>query len=66
MGKTEKAREVLNRFKESSAARSLEIDRIQQVLEHAPVSPSNADETLTADNKEQLLALALSLADRTL
>ena len=65
IGKTEKAREVLNRFKESSASGSLEIDRIQQVLDRAPASSTPA-ETMTAANKEQLLQLALSLADRTL
>ena len=65
IGKTEKAREVLNRFKESSAGGSLEIDRIQQVLDRAPAS-SKPTETMTAANKEQLLQLALSLADRTL
>jgi tetratricopeptide (TPR) repeat protein len=66
IGKTEKAREVLHRFKESSASGSLEIDRIQQVLDRAPASPSTGDETMTAANREQLLQLALSLADRTL
>jgi tetratricopeptide (TPR) repeat protein len=66
IGKTEKAREVLTRFKESSAAGSLEIDRIQQVLDRAPASTPQANESLTADNKEQLLQLALTLADRTL
>ena len=38
IGKTDKAREVLNRFRESSASGSLEIDRIQQVLDRAPAS----------------------------
>ena len=66
IGKTEKAREVLNRFKESSASGSLEINRIQQVLDRAPASAFNGEANLTADNKEQLLQLALSLADRTL
>ena len=66
IGKTDKAREVLHRFRESSASGSLEIDRIQQVLDRAPASTSAGDETMTAANKEQLLQLALSLADRTL
>ncbi|HEY3625500.1 MAG TPA: tetratricopeptide repeat protein [Terracidiphilus sp.] len=66
IGKTEKAREVLNRFRESSASGSLEIDRIQQVLDRAPAAAPGGDETMTAANKEQLLQLALSLADRTL
>ena len=66
IGKTDKAREVLHRFKESNVSGSLEIDRIQQVLDRAPAAVPSADATLTADNKEQLLQLALSLADRTL
>ena len=66
IGKVEKAREVLNRFKESNASSSLEIDRIQQVLDRAAAAPSTENQTMTAANKEQLLQLALSLADRTL
>jgi tetratricopeptide (TPR) repeat protein len=66
IGKIEKAREVLNRFKESSASGSLEIDRIQQILDRSPSVPSPETQTMTAANKEQLLQLALSLADRTL
>ena len=64
MGKVDKAKEVLHRFKESSANASLEIDRIEQVLDRAPAAA--AAETMTAENKEQLLQLALTLADRTL
>jgi tetratricopeptide (TPR) repeat protein len=64
IGQVEKAKETLNRFKESSANASLDISRIEQVLERAP-APTGG-ETLTAENKQQLLQLALSLADRTL
>lgn len=66
IGRVDKAREVLNRFKESSASGSLEIDRIQQVLDRAAAPPSDENKTMTAANKEQFLQLALSLADRTL
>jgi protein O-GlcNAc transferase len=66
IGEVEKAREVLSRFKESSASGSLEIDRIEHVLDRAPASRPQETVTLTADNKEQLLQLALSLVDRTL
>jgi len=66
IGKVDKAREVLHRFRESSASGSLEIDRIEQVLDRAPAAVANENETMTAENKEQLLQLALSLADRTL
>jgi len=66
IGRVEKAREVLNRFKESSASGSLEIDRIEAVLDRSPSASSSETQTMTAANKEQLLQLALSLADRTL
>ena len=38
IGQIDKAREVLNRFKKSSASSSLEIDRIEQVLDQAPAA----------------------------
>jgi len=63
IGKVEKAREVLNRFRESSKGPSLDISRIEQVLDRAPSSTSG---TLSAENKQQLLQFALSLMDRTL
>ena len=66
IGRVDKAREVLNRFKESSASSTLEIDRIAQTLDRAPASSSSVNESMTAANKEQLLQLALTLADRTL
>jgi tetratricopeptide (TPR) repeat protein len=66
LGKIDKAREVLQRFRESNASGSLEVDRIEQVLDRAPATAANDGETMTAANKEQLLQLALSLADRTL
>ena len=65
-GQVAKARDVLNRFKNSSANSSLDIDKIAQVLDQA--APANAAEsgpTALAD-KAQFLQLALSLADRTL
>ncbi len=66
IGKIDKAKEVLSRFKESSAKSSLEIDRIEQVLERASTAPPVPTEAMTVANKEQLLQLALALADRTL
>jgi tetratricopeptide (TPR) repeat protein len=65
IGQVDKAKQTLNRFKESSANASLDISRIEQVLDRAPAPPAGG-ESLTAENKEQLLQLALSLADRTL
>jgi tetratricopeptide (TPR) repeat protein len=64
-GQVAKARDVLNRFKNSSANGSLDIDRIAQVLDQAPTDKANSGPTALAD-KAQFLQLALSLADRTL
>lgn len=66
IGEVDKAREVLNRFKESSAGPSLDISRIEQVLDRSPAVANGTAGTLSADNKRQLLQFALSLADRTL
>ena len=66
IGQIDKAREVLNRFKDSSASATLDINRIEQILNQASTDSSSANEPLTAANRAQLLQLALSLADRTL
>lgn len=65
-GKIDKAREVLNRFKESSVGPSLDISRIEQVLDRAVAPPSDPSGSLSAENKQQLLQFALSLSDQTL
>jgi len=65
-GQIEKAKEVLNRFKNSNTSGGLDINRIQKVLEQAPVTAPAGNEPMSAANREQLLQLALSLADRTL
>ncbi len=64
-GQVDKARDVLSRFKNSSARSSLDIDRIEQVLNQAS-SSSSTPQPLTQEGKAQFLQLALSLADRTL
>lgn len=65
-GQVAKARDVLNRFKNSSANASLDVDRIAQVLDQAaPTNAAKSGPTALAD-KAQFLQLALSLADRTL
>jgi tetratricopeptide (TPR) repeat protein len=64
-GQVDKARAVLTRFKNSSARSSLDIDRIEQVLNQAS-STSPSERPLTQEEKAQFLQLALSLADRTL
>jgi Flp pilus assembly protein TadD len=65
-GQIDKAKEILDRFKSSSANGSLDINRIEQVLAQAPASTATGNEAMTMANREQLLQLALSLADRTL
>ncbi len=65
-GQIEKAKEVLDRFKNSNDAGALNINRIEEVLAKAPPTSPKANEPMTAANKQQLLQLALSLADRTL
>jgi tetratricopeptide (TPR) repeat protein len=65
-GQIEKAKEVLDRFKNSNAGGSLDVNRIQQVLAQAPIGTANLTEPMSMAGKTQLLQLALSLADRTL
>ncbi len=64
-GQIEKAREVLNRFKNSNSG-GLDVNRIQQALARAPASSRPAGAPLSMDARQQLLQFALSLADRTL
>ena len=64
-GQIAKAREVLNRFKGSSAG-GLDVNRIEEVLSRAPAKSPSAEEPLSMTARQQLLQLALSLADRTL
>jgi tetratricopeptide (TPR) repeat protein len=64
-GQIAKAREVLDRFKGSSAG-GLDVNRIEEVLSRTPAKPSAAQEPLSMTARQQLLQLALSLADRTL
>ncbi len=65
-GQIEKAREVLNRFKGSNAAGGMDVNRIEEVLSRAPAQPSSSQEPMSMAARQQLLQLALSLADRTL
>jgi tetratricopeptide (TPR) repeat protein len=65
-GQIAKAREVLNRFKNSNVGGGLDVNKIEQVLAQAPETASTANEPMTMANRAQLLQLALSLADRTL
>jgi len=65
-GQIAKAKEVLERFKNSNVSGELDVNRIEQVLAQAPATPSTGNQPMTMANREQLLRLALSLADRTL
>jgi tetratricopeptide (TPR) repeat protein len=65
-GQIAKAREVLSRFKSSSASGSLDIGRIEQVLDQAPQAAPAPDAPMSQASRAQLLQLAVSLADRTL
>jgi len=64
-GQVDKAREVLNRFKGSTAG-GLDTSRIEEVLSKAPAGSSAASQPISMAARQQLLQLALSLADRTL
>jgi tetratricopeptide (TPR) repeat protein len=65
-GEIAKARELLNRFKESNSAGGLDINRIEEALSRAPDVPSTVQEPMPMAARLQLLQLALSFADRTL
>lgn len=65
-GQVEKAREVLSRFKGSSAG-GLDVNRIEEALDRTPAAAAPAiNEPMPLVARQQLLQLALQLADRTL
>lgn len=65
IGEIDKAREVLDRFKGSSAG-GLDVNRIEQVLEKAPEKTSTAGAPIPIAARQQVLQLALMIADRSL
>ncbi|KAA6464776.1 tetratricopeptide repeat protein [Acidobacteria bacterium AB60] len=65
-GQFEKAKEVLNRFKNSTVGGALYISRIEQALDQAAASPNPHAQAMNTEAREQFLRIALSLADRTL
>jgi tetratricopeptide (TPR) repeat protein len=65
-GQIDKAKEVLSRFRNSSASGSLDSSRIEQFLAQSPAATPAGNEPMNMANRAQLLQLALSLADRTL
>ncbi len=64
-GQIEKAREVLNRFKGSKTG-GLDVNRIEEALSRAPATSPSTEAPMSMAARQQLLQLALSLADRTL
>ena len=64
-GQIVKAREVLDRFKNSHAG-GLDVGRIQEALSKAPATTSSSSEPMSNDARRQLLQMALAFADRTL
>ena len=64
-GQIDKAREVLNRFKGSSAG-GLDVQRIEQVLSQTQSADASPNQPLTSQARQQLLQFALIIADRTL
>lgn len=64
-GQIDKAKEVLSRFKGSTAG-GLDVNRIEEALEKAPAMPLVVNEPMPMLARQQLLQFALSVADRTL
>jgi thioredoxin-like negative regulator of GroEL len=65
-GQIVKAKEVLDRFKNSSAAGGIDVKRIEQVLAQTQTTSPAGSEPMTIESRKQLVQMALSLADRTL
>jgi tetratricopeptide (TPR) repeat protein len=65
-GQITKAREAMERLKNSNARGGFDMSRIEEALDRAPANPSAAPEPMSAAARQQFLQLALSLADRTL
>lgn len=64
-GQIERAHEVLDRFKGSGAG-GLDVQRIEQVLAQAPATSASPNQPLSTESRQQLLQIALVIADRTL
>jgi hypothetical protein len=64
-GQIEKAREVLDRFKGSNAG-GLDVNRIEEALSKGPVTTMAAGQAIPMPARQQLLQLAMLIADRSL
>jgi tetratricopeptide (TPR) repeat protein len=65
-GQIAKAREVLDRFKDSGTRGGLDVNRIEETLARAPMGTSTGDQPLSSAKRAQLLQIALFLADKTM
>ncbi|HEY6375658.1 MAG TPA: tetratricopeptide repeat protein [Edaphobacter sp.] len=65
-GQIAKAKEVLDRFRNSNVSGGLDVNRIEQVLAQAPVTSPVGNQPMPIASRKQLLQLALFLADKTL
>jgi tetratricopeptide (TPR) repeat protein len=65
-GQIDKAKEVLDRFKNSGARGGLDVGRITQTLANAPAASGAETGTLSAAQRGQVFQLAVYLADKTL
>jgi hypothetical protein len=68
-GQIDRAREVLDRLKNSGAAGSLDVDRIEQVLSAAtqnPAASAAAVSPLPMERRVALLRMAIQLVDKTM
>ena len=64
-GQIEKAREVLDRFKGSNAG-SLDVNRIEEALSRAGPNSTVTSGPMPMEARQQLLQIALTIADQTL
>ena len=64
-GQIDKAREVLKRFKGSNAG-GLDVEKIENALAQAPATSPAPNQPLSMEARQQLLQVALLVADRTL
>jgi tetratricopeptide (TPR) repeat protein len=65
IGEIEKAKEVLDRFRGSNAG-GLDVNRIEEALSKAPVNTVAANQPIPMAARQQVLQLALLIADRSL
>ncbi len=64
-GQIDKAREVLDRFKGSKAG-GLDVSRIEETLSRAPANTASADQPMPMVARQQVVQLAMMIADRSL